>query len=100
MGTVFHLPLVRSDDLLRDLARLRGEWGVGLVATVLDDRAVPLYRFERGPRLGVLFGNEAQGLSAAYVAASDTRITIPMRGGTDSLNVAVAAGIFLYHLTS
>ena len=27
------------------------------------------------------------------------RVTIPMHHGTDSLNVAVAAGIFLYHFT-
>ena len=32
MGTVFSLPLVRSQDLLKDLDRLRREWGVDLVA--------------------------------------------------------------------
>jgi tRNA G18 (ribose-2'-O)-methylase SpoU len=33
------------------------------------------------------------------VAACDRRVTIPMQLGTDSLNVAVAAGIILYHFT-
>jgi tRNA G18 (ribose-2'-O)-methylase SpoU len=99
MGTCFSLPIVRSSDLLHDLRRLRDEWKVELIAAVLDESAEPLPRARRGARLGILFGNEAQGLDERYVAACDGRVTIPMRRGTDSLNVAVAAGIFLYHLT-
>ena len=34
------------------------------------------------------------------VDACNRKVTIPMKLGTDSLNVAVAAGIFLYHFTS
>jgi len=100
MGTIFSLPLVQSDDLLRDLRRLREEWGFELVATVLDETAEPLALAKRGKKLGILFGNEAQGLGPQWVNACDRRVTIPMRHGTDSLNVAVAAGIFLYHFTS
>ena len=99
MGTIFKLPLVRSNDLTRDLRRLQREWHVELVATVLDERAEPLSSARRGPKLGLLFGNEAQGLDQAMVAACDRRVTIPMQLGTDSLNVAVAAGIILYHFT-
>lgn len=99
MGTVFSLPIVHTDDLLRDLARLRREWGVELAATVLDADAEPLARATRPPRFGLLFGGEAQGLSGEHVSACDRRVTIPMKLGTDSLNVAVAAGIFLYHFT-
>jgi tRNA G18 (ribose-2'-O)-methylase SpoU len=54
----------------------------------------------RRGRAAILFGNEAQGLSPDVVAACDRRVTIPMHYGTDSLNVAVAAGIFLYHFTT
>ena len=101
MGTVVSLPIVQSDDLLRDLRRLRAEWGVELAATVVqDDTAEPLASAMRPPRFGLLFGNEAQGLDAAHIAACHRRVTIPMKLGTDSLNVAVALGIFLYHFTS
>jgi TrmH family RNA methyltransferase len=47
-----------------------------------------------------MLGNEAQGLDDTSIAACDRKVTIPMHHGTDSLNVAVAAGIFLYHFTS
>jgi tRNA G18 (ribose-2'-O)-methylase SpoU len=99
MGNIFRLPLVQSDDLRRDLKRLQNEWGVQMAATVLDDRAQPLTGFDRPAKLGILFGNEAQGLDEDVVALCDHGITIPMKLGTDSLNVSIAAGIFLYELT-
>ena len=101
MGTIFSVPIIRSDDLLRDMRRLQTERKITLTATVLDPTAQELQAFQRNrpKRLGILFGNEAQGLDSRYVQACDHRITIPMRKGTDSLNVAVAAGIFLYELT-
>ncbi len=46
----------------------------------------------------VLVGNEAQGLSAAEIASADVKVTIPMRGGTESLNAAVAGSIVAYEL--
>ena len=39
MGTVFRLPLVQSENLLADLKKLREEWNVELVATVLANDA-------------------------------------------------------------
>jgi tRNA G18 (ribose-2'-O)-methylase SpoU len=97
MGSVFKLPMVQSLDLKNDLAELRDEWGFELIASVIADDAERLVGAGRGARIGILFGNEAEGLSAEYVGACARRVTIPMRMGTDSLNVAVAAGIFLYH---
>jgi tRNA G18 (ribose-2'-O)-methylase SpoU len=107
MGTIFRLPIVRSDDLLRDLYRLREEWGVTLAATVLDETATPLDRARRPgavnpavpDRLGLLFGSESQGLHQRWITACDQLIIIPMKLGTDSLNVSVAAAVCLYHFT-
>lgn len=99
MGTVFRLPIIRSPDLRADLERLRQRWGVRHMATVLDDRAQPLAEYRRPPRLAVLFGNEAQGIPPDVLAMCDDHVTIPMKLGTDSLNVAVAAGVFLFELS-
>jgi tRNA G18 (ribose-2'-O)-methylase SpoU len=97
MGTIFTLPIVQSDDLVRDLARLKNEWNVELIATVLDPDAEPLEHAKRPEKIGLLFGGEAQGLSPQMVEQCDRKVMIPMHCGTDSLNVAVAAGIMLYH---
>jgi len=97
MGTIFRLPILQSQDLQADLRTLRQTHGFELAATVLDTDAEPLATASRPRRLALLFGNEAQGLDPSWISLCQRRITIPMRMGTDSLNVSVAAGIFLYH---
>lgn len=97
MGAVFKLPMVQSQDIVRDMDRLRREWRMELAATVLDGSVEPLHHARRGARLGIVLGNEAEGLMPEHVAACDRKVTIPMKRGTDSLNLAVAAGLFLYH---
>lgn len=98
MGTVLKLTIVQSSDLVRDLRLLRNQSNVQLFASVLDDEAEPLEKTWRPERLVILFGNEADGLPTQYVDLCDRRITIAMGMDTDSLNVSVAAGIFLYQL--
>ena len=97
MGTVFYVPIVRSTDWLGDLRRLRTEWDVELIASVLDESAGGLRDVAVSPRVGLLMGSESQGLDAATIATCSRRVTIPMHLGTDSLNVVVAAGIFAHH---
>lgn len=97
MGTILKLPVIQSENLTIDLNLLRTRWGVHRVASVLADDAVPLRQAEQHDRLAILFGNEAQGLDGESLAHCDQRVTIPMRRDTDSLNVATAAGIFMYH---
>jgi RNA methyltransferase, TrmH family len=43
-----------------------------------------------------VFGNEAQGLPDDVVDGVDTRVTIPMPGRAESLNLGMAASILLY----
>lgn len=99
MGYALLLPVVQSENLLDEVRELQREGGYHLTATVLDEQAIPLHRFQRPERLAVLLGNEAWGLEPEWVDLCDHRITIPMRQGTDSLNVAMSAAIFLYYLT-
>ncbi len=99
MGTAFRLSIVESADLEHDIRRLREQWKFELLATVLDNAAAPLSDAPRGSRVALLVGNEADGLDERWQSLCDRRLTIPMRLGTDSLNVSVAAGIFLHHFT-
>lgn len=97
MGTAFALPIIESRNLTADLQTLRDRWQCELVATVLDDSAVPLPSAARTARSALLFGNEAEGLDGQWIDLCDRRLVIPMPPGTDSLNVANAAAVFLYH---
>ena len=44
----------------------------------------------------LVIGSEAHGLPETWVADCEKRLTIPMPGGTESLNAAIAVGIALY----
>jgi tRNA G18 (ribose-2'-O)-methylase SpoU len=96
MGAALHLPIVESSDLAADLQRLI-ESDFDLVAAVLDPTAQPLGAVQRSPRMALLLGSEGHGLTEEWLQLASRRVTIPMQLGIDSLNVAVAAAVLLYH---
>ncbi len=74
--------------------------GWQIVATALDDNAESLYEADFcQPCLALLLGNERDGLSQKALDLADRRVTIPMRGIAQSLNVSVTASLFLYEIT-
>lgn len=59
---------------------------------------IPLPGVRTNGRVAVAVGNEGAGLSAALRAEADEAVTIPMPGGTESLNAAAAAAVMLYEV--
>jgi tRNA G18 (ribose-2'-O)-methylase SpoU len=96
MGAALQVPIVESRDAATDLAALAAA-GFEIAAAVLDPAAEPLAAAGRGERLAIVLGNEAHGLSAQWLARIHRQVTIPMHPGVDSLNVAMAAAVMLYH---
>jgi tRNA G18 (ribose-2'-O)-methylase SpoU len=99
MGNVLSIPIRESDDLEADVRALRKSWNVIPIASVLDPAAEQLEKAARPARMALLLGNETEGLDPCWLDLCPRQVTIPMQGGTDSLNVAVAAGVMLYHFT-
>ena len=97
MGAVLAVPHARSECWPDDLGRLKA-LGFRLVALTPRARAIDLQLCERGPRTAVLVGSEGPGLSDEVEAMADVSVRIPMRRDVDSLNLATAAAIALYHL--
>lgn len=100
MGSIFNVNLHCGCEL--DTIIALKEKGYALVATALRD-SVPLAVLSSavaGKPMALCLGNEGNGVSDAVLDLSDVRVTIPMRGGAESLNVAVAAAIVLYHVQS
>jgi tRNA G18 (ribose-2'-O)-methylase SpoU len=97
MAATLHVPFLVAGPWPGALAVLR-ERGFHVIALTPAADALPLDQCPRDrPRVALLVGAEGQGLSIEAMDAADERVSIPMRGGTDSLNVAVAASIALYH---
>lgn len=96
MGSGFRVPFVHADNLAETLVRLR-EKGWHVIAS--DLKGTDFYaRDELGEKFVLVIGNEARGISDAVREAADVRLKLPMRGGAESLNAAVAAGIMMYEL--
>ncbi|MFC3849577.1 TrmH family RNA methyltransferase [Corynebacterium hansenii] len=94
-GSVFNVPVARERDVdavLRSLA----EAGFTTLATTMDAE-VTLGRDDlpAGP-VAWLFGNEAHGLAPEVLAGAGARVSIPIRGGAESLNLATAAAMCLW----
>lgn len=97
MGAMFRLPLMRISDMDAFFAHCKAA-GLPTCAAVVDRDADPLggYDFCRGAV--VLIGNEGNGLPAEVSGACDKRLTIPMSPASNSLNAAMAAGLFLWEM--
>ena len=70
-----------------------------LTASRLKIRTKNFFIFKPRFPLALVVGNEVKGLSSQILKYCDKKISIPMYGKKESLNVSVAAGIALYQLT-
>jgi TrmH family RNA methyltransferase len=93
-GAHFLTTVVENVDLAAWVASFRA--GAGRVVALVAHGGADLFRARLVRPLAFAIGNEGAGLSAQLTDASDQRVTIPMPGGTESLNAAAAAAIALF----
>jgi RNA methyltransferase, TrmH family len=93
MGTVFFVPVSVSSP--EGALKWLRERGFHLLAA--DPSSSLSYRQAAfPPRVAIVLGSERQGLSPFWRAAADQRVSIPMLGRADSLNVGHAGAVLLY----
>jgi len=95
MGSLFSQKLVRCN--VQEFNRWTKPNGVSVVAsspTGLMDYKSLAYRFPTA----LIVGSEKQGLSDQLLETADFVVRIPMHGGCDSLNAAVATGVLLFEI--
>ena len=71
---------------------------VGLTATVADMNGEVMYRLDLKGPIGLVIGNEGEGVSRLVKEKCDFVASIPMKGEIDSLNASVAAGVLAYEI--
>lgn len=100
MASVFHHRFYQLVDVSRGIELLQNR-GVSFTATTLaaDATAIDQLCISKDDSTVLLVGNEATGLSHAIQQACRHRVTLPMKSGTDSLNVGVAGAIFMHELS-
>jgi TrmH family RNA methyltransferase len=95
MGALFTLPHLHLSEsaFIESITR----WRADLWAMTME--GVPLATARSDHPIVLLLGNEGAGLHTSLLAHVTRQVTIPLRPGTESLNVATAAGIALYEVT-
>lgn len=98
MGSVFRMDIFEVSDI-DELFSCLSENGITSYAAVIDKDAEDLRTcsFEGG--CAVFIGNEGNGLPADVSARCDIRATIKMSGHINSLNAAMATGIFMWEMS-
>lgn len=94
MGSIFHVPLIQSDDIIATLIELKNKGGK-IVSTHLGAEKYYYELDMTGPTVLVM-GKEDEGVSDEINRISDEMIKIPMKGQAESLNVSIAHGIILF----
>lgn len=96
MGSIYRMRFSFSEDLPQALRGFRAQ-GFSVLSSQLDGE--PFYeRKHVNPSFILIIGNEGNGISAPVQAEATHSLRLPMRGGAESLNAAVAAGIMMYDL--
>ncbi len=97
MGTIFWQPPVRAN--FDEFLAWQKKMSLPLIGTSAHgDTLFSPSSFEKDAWI-LLLGSEQKGLSQAQISACDFIFSLPMHGRGSSLNLAVAAGVFLYALS-
>jgi TrmH family RNA methyltransferase len=95
MGSIFAVPLVRMAR--EQFIAWTDSWHGEIVGTHLSAKE-DFRKVEYGERALLVMGGEGPGLSPDVAEACDVLVKIPMAGGLDSLNLAVATALALYQV--
>ena len=95
-GFVFHLLPEPADDPLMLLAQLR-QIGYQILAASAD-KGLDYQDTDYSKPTALVIGNEASGVSSKIIAETNFEINIPLMGGVESLNAAVATGVLLFEI--
>ena len=97
MGSIFRMGVRVTDDLPGLLTGMVQE-GASVLSSQLDGE--PFYQHSPlNERFVLVIGSEGNGVTDEVKAVATHQVKLPMRGGAESLNAAVAAGIMMYELT-
>ena len=94
-GALNYTPVARVTNLVRTMEDLK-EKGIWFVCADMDGQT--MYDLDLTGPIGLVIGNEGEGVSRLVKEACDFTASIPMRGDIDSLNASVAAGVLAFEI--
>ena len=94
-GAINYTPVAKVTNIVRTIEELK-EKGIWFVCA--DMGGETMYDLDLTGPMGLVIGNEGEGVSRLVREACDFTASIPMKGDIDSLNASVAAGVLAYDI--
>ncbi len=94
-GALNYTPVARVTNLSRAIEDLKKE-GIWFVCADMDGTV--MYDLDLKGPIGLVIGNEGEGVGRLVKESCDLAASIPMHGDIDSLNASVAAGVLAYEI--
>lgn len=94
-GALNYTPVAKVTNLTATMQQLKEE---GLWFVCADMGGEVMYRQNLTGPIGLVIGNEGEGVSRLVREACDFITSIPMKGDIDSLNASVAAGVLAFEI--
>lgn len=94
-GAINYTPVAKVTNLVKTMEDLKKQ-GMWFVCGDMDGES--MYKLDLTGPMGVVIGNEGEGVSRLVKEKCDFVATIPMFGDIDSLNASVAMGVLSYEI--
>lgn len=94
-GAINYTPVAKVTNLKQTMEQLKKE-GMWFVCADMD--GTPYYQMDLKGPMGLVIGNEGEGVSRLIKETCDFVASIPMKGDIDSLNASVATGVLAYEI--
>ena len=94
-GALNYTPVAKVTNLARTIENLKKE---GIWFVCADMGGTQMYDLDLKGAVGLVIGNEGNGVSKLVREKCDFIASIPMQGNIDSLNASVAAGVLAYEI--
>jgi 23S rRNA (uridine2479-2'-O)-methyltransferase len=95
-GSLFALPCVRVPSPVDVIAWLRSRDPLPVLVGATEDGTLDAWDHDFTSPSAIVVGNEATGLSRAWLDSCDVTVRIPMVGDASSLNASVSGSVLLY----
>ena len=94
-GALNYTPVAKVTNLVKTMEELKKK---GLWFVCADMDGTQMYDLDLKGAIGLVIGNEGEGVSRLVKESCDFVAGIPMKGDIDSLNASVAAGVLAYEI--
>ena len=94
-GALNYVPVAKVTNLKATMEKLKKE---GIWFVCADMQGERMYDLKLDGAIGLVIGNEGEGVSRLVRESCDFTASIPMRGQIDSLNASGAAGVLMYEI--